>query len=570
MAESTVRKRFRSDNIDFSSTSFPSLPSSSNYDLSTFSFDSIPESLTDDFTRPNPRAKPIPFHKFVLIKAPGLKNSMESVSPFLVSRWVTGMVGPSLGIKPLRSGDLLVECFNHKQSIKLQSLKTLKITESQSIDINCVSHPSLNTSKGVIRTSSLSDLTEKQIENELSDRNVSSVRRLLLKSKDGKQTPTNTYFLTFDSPILPEFIDLGYIRTYIKPYIPNPLRCYKCQRFGHGKAHCNSTSNCANCGLPGHVSDACSSSSNCFNCHGEHNAFSKQCPVWIREKEITAIKFRDNISFFQARQLYQQRNPNEKTFAKVARTGQGECTLTKREEVLASFKECTYKDREWILEALKLKDNGSSRKAPDPISDNVIVNGPKKSSSIPVKKDKLIKQSNQSQPQASSHRSNSKDTHSQVRLNQSKLSAHISDSGPRSQLKIEREKPLTQTSLHPSNSKGIHPQVRSNKSHSSFVSSNSKGSHSQVRLNQSQLSSASSNVKSDQTNNQVSSINRHSNHLDVSNDVVNPDNDSIIPMEISSNLPTSVTKNDEHTKLTRKKDPDKAPLEIDSTFDINS
>ena len=63
------------------------------------------------------------------------------------------------------------------------------------------------------------------------------MNRFILK-KDGKDIKTNTLFLTFDFPKPPEKIKLGYYIVNVSPYIPNPLRCFQCQKFGHSKRWC--------------------------------------------------------------------------------------------------------------------------------------------------------------------------------------------------------------------------------------------------------------------------------------------------------------------------------------------
>lgn len=50
--------------------------------------------------------------------------------------------------------------------------------------------------------------------------------------KDGKDLPTNALLDTFDTPALPSEVRAGYIQLKVQPYIPNPLRCYQCQKFG--------------------------------------------------------------------------------------------------------------------------------------------------------------------------------------------------------------------------------------------------------------------------------------------------------------------------------------------------
>ncbi|GFX07142.1 hypothetical protein TNCV_4268941 [Trichonephila clavipes] len=37
--------------------------------------------------------------------------------------------------------------------------------------------------------------------------------------------------LTFNNPNLPATVKAGYLNCKIRPYVPNPLRCFKCQRF---------------------------------------------------------------------------------------------------------------------------------------------------------------------------------------------------------------------------------------------------------------------------------------------------------------------------------------------------
>ena len=56
------------------------------------------------------------------------------------------------------------------------------------------------------------------------------------------------YILTFNSPTTPKEIKIGYINEKIETYIPNPLRCYKCQKFGHHGSVGNGHTICGKCG----------------------------------------------------------------------------------------------------------------------------------------------------------------------------------------------------------------------------------------------------------------------------------------------------------------------------------
>ncbi|GFT03180.1 hypothetical protein TNCV_3610461 [Trichonephila clavipes] len=78
----------------------------------------------------------------------------------------------------------------------------------------------------------------------------------------------------------------------VRPYIPNPLRCFQCQRFGHSKTVCRGQPTCSRCAEVGHDSADCKAKERCVNCKGDHSSFSRSCPTWIFEKEITALKLK--------------------------------------------------------------------------------------------------------------------------------------------------------------------------------------------------------------------------------------------------------------------------------------
>ena len=46
-----------------------------------------------------------------------------------------------------------------------------------------------------------------------------------------------TFIITFHTASIPKHIKIGYLRIPVELYIPNPLHCFNCQKFGHGKKH---------------------------------------------------------------------------------------------------------------------------------------------------------------------------------------------------------------------------------------------------------------------------------------------------------------------------------------------
>ncbi|GBN94606.1 hypothetical protein AVEN_28268-1 [Araneus ventricosus] len=220
-----------------------------------------------------------------------------------VEKAIIATVGEVKTTKKLRSGDLLVEVHSRKQSQQI-----VKLTHFSTIPITVSPHASLNSSKGVITCGELLHVPTDEILKELQGQGVSHVRRISIR-RDGQLLNTKHLILTFDSAKLPENIKAGYMRLSVRTYIPNPLRCFQCQRFGHSKTSCRGTLTCARCAEVGHESTNCTRAEKCVNCKGEHTSFSRNCSAWKQEKEIISTKIKKQISYKEARKLVKSQTP---------------------------------------------------------------------------------------------------------------------------------------------------------------------------------------------------------------------------------------------------------------------
>ncbi|GFW70389.1 putative RNA-directed DNA polymerase from transposon X-element [Trichonephila clavipes] len=119
-------------------------------------------------------------------------------------------------------------------------------------------------------------------------------------------------------PKLPSNIKAGYLNCKVRPYIPNPLLCFKCQRFGHSQTSCRGQLTCSRCASVGHASTDCSLEPKCINCLQPHPSDSKICPKWKIEKQIQEIKTTQNISYPEARKLIVSQLPQ--TYAQAAKS----------------------------------------------------------------------------------------------------------------------------------------------------------------------------------------------------------------------------------------------------------
>ena len=138
---------------------------------------------------------------------------------------------------------------------------------------------------------------------------VTAVKRFKIK-RNGQLKDTNTFVFTFNTPTLPKTVKVAYFRVSVEIYIPNPLRCHSCKKYGHHENRCTKDPICANCGEPAnHTEQNCGNAPNSVNCGEKHSANSKECQFWRREKEILTVKFTRNISFPEARKIVESPTP---------------------------------------------------------------------------------------------------------------------------------------------------------------------------------------------------------------------------------------------------------------------
>lgn len=251
---------------------------------------------------------------FILSAADG--SSLSAINPFLLGKAVEIQVSSVAELRKLRNGTILIKAADSKQATALQKMKRIGET-----DIKVEVHRSLNFSKGVVRCKELSYCTNEEILEELKSQWVVGCSNISVKSDFGDRRKTNTYILTFRSTSPPKHVFISnYLRIPVAVYIPNPLRCFKCQKFGHAQNNCKGQKVCARCATPGHDATDCTSPHKCANCSGDHSAFSKECPAWIKEKNIQQIRAEKGVSFLEARQMVQSQSGAKggRSFATVA------------------------------------------------------------------------------------------------------------------------------------------------------------------------------------------------------------------------------------------------------------
>ena len=196
----------------------------------------------------------------------------------------------------LRSGKLFIELKTNLQASKFQ-----KCTSLANIPITVTTHRTLNSCRGVISESDLQYVSEEELLENLKNQKVIHVQRIFI-FKNSEKIATKHIIFTFASTKLPRSLKAGYLKCPIRPYIANPLSCFKCQRFGHYKTSCHGKTTCVCCVMVGHENLDCQAPVRCVNCKQEHPweklHFILNAGLWEIQSEMFRLSFFINTAAF--------------------------------------------------------------------------------------------------------------------------------------------------------------------------------------------------------------------------------------------------------------------------------
>ena len=154
--------------------------------------------------------------------------------------------------------------------------------------------------KGVIYNVPL-EISADEIVEGLAAQKVTFVKHFRFKCKESSEfRDTKSVFLQFSTADLSAEVKLGYLLFRVKQFIPKPLRCFKCNRFGHVASHCRGRERCSNCVGEHKYSECTADTAKCPNCRGNHFANDKICPRYQRETETLKLKTKSKLSYADA------------------------------------------------------------------------------------------------------------------------------------------------------------------------------------------------------------------------------------------------------------------------------
>ena len=135
----------------------------------------------------------------------------------------------------------------------------------------------------------------------------------------GTKRATRAVVVAFKSQ-LPTTVSVGLNEFKVHVYVPQPLRCIKCQRFGHKAAQCGETTpTCPRCS-GAHIVGSCTVSDaigrKCANCGENHSAAYRGCKRFQQVNKTLTVSARQNMSYADAaKQLAKHQRETKKSVA---------------------------------------------------------------------------------------------------------------------------------------------------------------------------------------------------------------------------------------------------------------
>lgn len=238
--------------------------------------------------------------KFIVIKNTDPTKPIRSFNIFAVAKALEGITTEQpLSTTFTRMGDILILTKNPTQTLKYIRAKQL----ANICDINVSLHPTLNTCKGVIYAPSLTELSEAEIVDGLSDQNVVECQKIT-NYKDGQIKNTPLHIVSFNCYELPSEIDVAWQKIKVEPYFPKPMQCKNCHIIGHTRNHCKNEKKCIVCSSSEHEGNCIKVE--CINCKKEHCSNNKNCPTLKKRQEILKIKTIEKCAYREAIQIVNQ------------------------------------------------------------------------------------------------------------------------------------------------------------------------------------------------------------------------------------------------------------------------
>lgn len=235
------------------------------------------------------------------------QESMKKVNPFMLTTTLAKKIGEIEYAKILNDGNLMVRCAD-----AMQMEKALKVKEIGKCKVENTGRVGARREDGCIGviTGVPMNVSMEELKKNIKGGKVLNVQRLKT-TKEGVMRESETVSIEFEGENIPKKVFLGFMSYPVRMYIPKPMRCFKCQRFGHTAKNCNRQRRCARCGGD-HEYGKCGIGipPKCCSCGGAHNVAYGGCEIMRRETKIQKIRVERRITYADAVKVVRERENN--------------------------------------------------------------------------------------------------------------------------------------------------------------------------------------------------------------------------------------------------------------------
>lgn len=104
---------------------------------------------------------------------------------------------------------------------------------------------------------------------------------------------------------IPSVLEIDNRKFKTHAFVPTPIRCDRCQSFGHLKANCVRDAICSRC-TGHHEYKDCNIDRKCANCGQAHSAAYRRCPVYLDMQLALKIRAEENVPLLEAHRRVQE------------------------------------------------------------------------------------------------------------------------------------------------------------------------------------------------------------------------------------------------------------------------
>lgn len=236
------------------------------------------------------------------------EGGVGKMNPLELTKVLSGKCGELKFAKILRDGNLIIGCADELQMALAKQLTM--IGKNRVVRVVRVGEQRLQKCRGVISGVALG-VEEQELKENLVARgiNILNIKRM---TKGPDRIASETVLVEFEGERIPDRVFLGFMCFYVRAYIPKPMRCFKCQTFGHIAKVCKEKRRCPRC-TGDHDYEECSVGSKlkCCSCGGAHSVTFGGCATMKREVEVQKVKVLDKLSYAAAVKVVRQREGSE-------------------------------------------------------------------------------------------------------------------------------------------------------------------------------------------------------------------------------------------------------------------